>query len=175
VNALTLEPTIISLPSLRVWIRDRVGPLDCKTCGGRRAFVCQSCKGEGACECDMGYDHTCHSCRGTGFSKCETCTPKIEWEQIPRPRVRLCGVDVLAWDLLDALSAMPALVAQARRDGDGLHLQARTLERRVHAPSYWEPRKDQPVYDDYPVGQLVLRFDETKRSQRKPRRSPTTT
>lgn len=166
---IALERLVVSLPALRVWVRDRVGPLDCKTCGGRRAFVCQSCKGDGSCECDMGYDHNCRSCSGSGFAKCHACTPRIEWEQIPRPLVRLCGVDVVAWDLLDTLSSMPALVAHARRDGDGLHLQTRKLERRVASPAYWEPHKNQPVFDDYPVGQLVLQFDEIRRKTRRPR------
>ncbi len=149
------SPTLVSVPALSVWVRDRVGPIDCTACGGRRAYVCMSCKGQGGCECDMGYEHSCGTCSGTGFRKCRECTPKIEWEEIPRPVVRLCGVDVSAWDLMDQLSSIRSIIVRALADGTQLQLQTRRTKRIVSPIGRHEPRKNQPVYE-YPVEQLVL-------------------
>jgi len=102
----------------------------------------------------MDYEHTCRSCRGTGFHKC-ACTPRIEWEEIPRPLVRLAGIEVSAWDLLDQLSAMRSLVARAEVERGVLHLHARQTAYVLAPPERYEPHKNQPVFD-YPTEQLVL-------------------
>ena len=149
------EPVLVSVPALSAWVRERVGPGECQRCRGRLAWVCVSCEGEGSRECDMGHEHMCDSCRGVGFYKCELCKPKVEWEEIPRPLVRLCGVDVGAWDLLDQLSSIRSLVVQAQREGDLLHLRTRSAKYMLAPPDRCEPYKSQPLLD-YPIEQLVL-------------------
>lgn len=103
----------------------------------------------------MGHDHDCDSCRGVGLYTCEVCKPKVEWEEIPRPLVRLCGVEVGAWDLLDRLSSIRSLVVRAHREGGLLHLRTRSAKYTVAPPDRFETFKNQPLLD-YPIEQMVL-------------------
>jgi len=148
---------VISVPALRAWIRDRLGPSDCGRCHGRRAYVCSACKGEGWRCCDMDHEHDCRSCHGTGFFKCP-CTPTIEWDDIPRPLVRLCGVEVGAWDLLDKLATIRALVVNVRAERGSViiaHHDA-CVAVTLAPPGSNEP---QPTgVFDYPTDQMVLQL-----------------
>jgi hypothetical protein len=155
---------VVSMPAMRVWIREQVeslGPVDCDKCGGRRAHVCIDCKGQGGRFCSLDHEHTCRVCSGSGFSKCKACTERIEWEQIPRPQISVCGVELSAWDLLDALRELPGLVAHVQRADLSIVLRAGRRERRVEPLPHYEPRKLQPVFD-YPDEQMVLPFERTE-------------
>ena len=154
----TSAPALVSVPALRVWIRDRVGPIDCDRCRGRRAYVCMACAGDGVCLCNMDYEHTCRSCGGRGFHKCAACTMTIEWEDIPRPLVRICNVEVGAWDLLDALSLLRTSVARAQAEGERLVLHTDKDRRVVEPAAHYDTRTQQPVLD-YPTDQMVLPVD----------------
>lgn len=151
---------------MHVWVRERVGPIECDRCRGRLAFVCGECHGEGAVECNMGHDHGCPTCDGTGFRKC-VCTPRIEWNEIPRPLVELCGIAVSAWDLLDKLSSIRALIVKAREVHTMLELQTRSALYTVPAGLRHESESQSQPLLRYPARTWMVR----SRRQRAPRRS----